>query len=872
MADAKQVEIDKKWQKKWEESNIFEFCENKNKPKYYMLDMFPYPSGQPHCGHLRNYSLGDLMARYKRMKGFNVFFPFGFDSFGLPAENAAIERGINPKDWTYSNIETIKNGIKKFGYSCSWKNQVVTCDPEYYKWNQYIFLKMFEKGLAYKKESPVNWCPGCNTVLANEQVEDGKCDRCKSKVELKNLSQWYFKITDFADELYEDLNTLDGWPETVKQMQRNWIGKSQGTIISFNIPEKIEGLPEKVDVFTTRPDTIYGVTFMALPYESEYIESIIKNLPEEKKAKIIEKINQIKSANIVDRFSEKEKDGIFLETYIEHPITKQDIPVYVANYVLSEYGTGFVMGVPAHDQRDFDFAKKFNIPIIPVICPYDNKIDLNNLKNPILSDGYMTNSFEHNNKKNSDFKEEISKILTEKNIGKQHVQFRLRDWCISRQRYWGTPIPMIYCEKCGIVPEKIENLPVLLPLDVKFKTGENPIASSPSFKNCTCPICNGKAKRETDTMDTFVDSSWYFLRYPDNKNNQHIFDNEKINSILPVDQYTGGVEHAILHLLYSRFFTRAMKHLGILQSEYSEPFTRLLNQGMVLKDGSKMSKSKGNGVDPVPIIEEFGADATRLFILSAASPQTELDWTDKGLKGSYDFVKDMHFIIENIINSIPKNEFKEEYFKSKINSLISEVEDDFEKYKFNMAIVRIKTYLEELKKYHLYISVKTKKDVFLQILKMLHPYIPHNAEELWHTLGNESFISLEKWPSIKNDNIHELSEKKHLILTEILRKINKSKERFNLANINEIEIIQAPKQRYELFEFIDIQLKQSNDFKTILNAIQATGRFEHEKKLIQKFLPKTLRDGLTTFIGLNNEKTTIDEIKKYLEDEYKVKV
>ena len=870
--DQKQVEIDRKWQKKWEQNNIFEFKEDPTKEKYYVLDMFPYPSGEPHCGHLRNYSLGDLIARYKRMRGYNVFLPFGFDAFGLPAENAAIKKGVNPKDWTFENIQIIKSGIKKFGYSCSWKNELATCTPEYYKWNQYIFLKMFEKGLAYKKASPINWCPSCMTVLANEQVVEGKCERCKAQVELKNLSQWYLKITQFADDLYESLNKLDGWADTVKQMQRNWIGKSVGGKICFEFEEKIPDIDKQISVFTTRPDTIYGVTFMALPPESEYIEKLISNLPQEEQNEILKEVEIMREENIQNKYEEKDKKGIFLKKYVKHPLKDTKIPIYVANYILSEYGTGFVMGVPAHDQRDFDFAKMYDIPIIPVIKPEDSQTDLNNLKKAFINDGEMINSGQYDGIHNQKFKTQILEILENKKIGSKATQFKLRDWCISRQRYWGTPIPIIYCDKCGIVPEKEKNLPIELPEDVNFQHKGNPLETSHSFVNTTCPQCGNSAKRETDTMDTFVDSSWYYMRYTDNKNKKQIFDEKKMKSLMPVDQYTGGVEHAILHLLYSRFFTRAMKYCGIFNSDWDEPFTRLLNQGMVLRDGAKMSKSKGNGVDPIPIIESYGADPVRLFILSAASPQTELDWTDKGLIGSVDFVRELNYIFDNEIYKNSQNNFKKEYFESRINHLIQEVEEDFENYKFNMAIVKCRLFLDELKKFSNYIPIQTKEYVFKKLIKVLSPYIPHNTEEIWEKMGNKTFISLERWPKIDKEKINYKAEKEHLILTDIIKKINKTQKNKNIDAIRQIKIITATNLKYELFDLMDKKLKETRDFKTIFNSITSANKFQSELKFVQKFLPKTLKEGLTTYIGKEAEKNLLPQIKEYLQKEFNTDV
>ena len=610
--------IEQKWQKYWEENDVFHTDENSDKEKYYVLEMFPYPSGKLHMGHVRNYSIGDVIARYMRMKGMNVLHPMGWDSFGLPAENAAIKNGIRPDIWTHDNIAEMKNQLKSLGLSYDWDREVATCKEEYYKWTQWLFIQFFNKGLAYKKKNPVNWCPSCQTVLANEQVVDGVCERCKSPVGKKELSQWYFKITDYAERLLDDLDKLPGWPEKVKLMQKNWIGKSVGAEVDFDIV----GHDEKMKIFTTRPDTLYGVTFMVLAPEHPLVKELITP---EHQAEVDVFMDKLQYLSDIDRNSTTlEKEGCFTGSYAVNPLTGKNVPVYIANYILMDYGTGAIMAVPAHDQRDFDFAAKYGIDIIPVIDPENPDIDINDLKEAFVAEGTMINSGDFNGLNNKEAMPKIIDYIESKGIGKKTVNFRLRDWLISRQRYWGAPIPMIYCEDCGWVPEKEENLPVLLPTDVEFTgKGESPLATSESFAHAVCPHCGKPAKREMDTMDTFVDSSWYFLRYTDAKNDKEAFNKEKADYWMNVDQYIGGVEHAILHLLYARFYTKVLHDLGLTDAD--EPFKNLLTQGMVLMDGSKMSKSKGNIVSPTEIIEKYGSDTARLFILFAAPPDRDLD-------------------------------------------------------------------------------------------------------------------------------------------------------------------------------------------------------------------------------------------------------
>ncbi|WIF94437.1 leucine--tRNA ligase [Caminicella sporogenes] len=743
-------EIEKKWQEIWEREKAFKVCENTTKKKYYALEMFPYPSGKLHMGHVRNYSIGDVIARYKKMNGYNVLHPIGWDAFGLPAENAAIKHNIHPDIWTRKNIAEMKKQLMQLGISYDWDREVATCLPDYYKWTQWLFLKFYEKGLVYKKKSPVNWCPSCETVLANEQVVNDRCERCDTLVTKKNLEQWYFKITDYADRLLEDIELLKGWPEKVKIMQKNWIGKSYGAEIKFKIDES----DKELNVFTTRPDTIYGVTFMVLAPEHPLVEELVEGTEYEEKVKrFIEKLAHM--SEIERTASNVEKEGLFIGKYAINPLNNKKIPLYIANYVLMDYGTGAVMAVPAHDERDFEFAKKYNIDIIPVIKPEDESIDVENLDAAYTSSGIMINSDKFNGLNNKEGSEKIIEYIEENNIGKRTTNFRLRDWLISRQRYWGTPIPIIYCEKCGTVPVPEKDLPVLLPTDVVFTgKGQSPLTTSESFVNTTCPICGGKAKRETDTMDTFVDSSWYFLRYTDVNNTQEPFDKEKASYWMDVDQYIGGVEHAILHLLYARFFTKVLYDMGL--SPVKEPFKNLLTQGMVLKDGAKMSKSKGNVVSPEEIISKYGADTARLFILFAAPPERDLEWSDTGVEGSYRFLNRVWRLVgelkDKIIidaENININSSEDKELNYVINNTIKKVSDDIrERFNFNTAISAIMELVNETYKY----KEKEKINYALigksikTILVLLAPFAPHMTEELWHLLGNESSIHNERWP------------------------------------------------------------------------------------------------------------------------------
>lgn len=743
------AEIEKKWQKKWKDADIFKTTEDESKEKYYVLEMFPYPSGKLHMGHVRNYSIGDVIARFKTMKGFNVLHPMGWDSFGLPAENAAIKHGAAPSEWTWNNINEMRDQLAELGLSYDWDREVATCHPDYYKWMQWIFIQFYNKGLAYKKENPVNWCPSCQTVLANEQVVDGKCERCGAEVGKKELSQWYFKITDYAERLLSNLEKLPGWPDKVKTMQKNWIGKSIGAEVTF----EIEGFDKGLDIFTTRPDTLYGVTYMVLAPEHPYVKELTAGTQYE--SAVAAYLDKVQHMTDIERTSTtNEKTGEFIGRYAINPVNGKKVPIYISDYVLMDYGTGAIMAVPAHDQRDFEFAKKFGLDIIPVVDTDDPEIDVYNLKEAFAAEGNMINSEMFTGMNNKEAIVKIIDYLEEKGIGKKSINYRLRDWLISRQRYWGTPIPMIYCDSCGWVPEKEENLPVLLPTDVEFTgKGESPLTTSKTFAHAVCPKCGKPARREMDTMDTFLDSSWYFLRYCDAKNDKEAFNPDKVKYWMSVDQYIGGVEHAILHLMYARFFQMALYDLGLVNTE--EPFINLLTQGMVIKDGKKMSKSIGNVVSPAEIIEKYGADTARLFILFAAPPERELDWSDKGVEGSYRFLNRVHrlvFEFKEQCKSAPA-QYKPENKADKelayaMNYTIKKVSDDVGgRFNFNTAISSIMELVNEMYKYKEgTINQGLFKAAIENLVLVLSPFTPHICEEMWEHLGHDTFIYSEAWP------------------------------------------------------------------------------------------------------------------------------
>ncbi len=749
-------EIEEKWQGIWRSENTFKADPTDNKEKFYCLEMFPYPSGRIHMGHVRNYSIGDVIVRFKKMKGYNVLHPMGWDALGLPAENAAIKNKTHPEDWTLSNIDYMKKQLMQMGFGYDWEREVATCLPEYYKWNQYIFIKMFERGLVYKKKSEVNWCPSCKTVLANEQVIDGKCWRCDSEVELKDLEQWFLRITDYAEELLSSHEELKKWPSKVLSMQKNWIGKSRGASVKF----KVDGTKLDIEIFTTRLDTIFGSTFFAMSVKHPFVKELIKDNPQ--KDQIEKFIKEVEQQSIKNR-EQTEKKGFFTGKFAVNPFNGEKIPIWLANFVLVEYGSGAIMSVPAHDKRDFEFAQKYNIPIRRVIVK-DRENEYPAEVTEIFSEkGYLINSGEYSGMSSDEAVKKMGEFLKKKNIGELKTQFRLRDWGISRQRYWGTPIPFVHCEKCGTVPEKYENLPVTLPhIDDFSSEGGSLLEKTPGFKNTQCPVCGGEAFRETDTMDTFFDSSWYYFRYS-GKSDAAPFDKVESKKWMPVDLYIGGVEHAILHLIYSRFFTKVFRDMG--WTDISEPFPHLLTQGMVTLDGSAMSKSKGNIVDPDELIKKFGADTVRLFILFAAPPEKGLDWNDKGVEGTNRFLQRIWNLFHSNIDFMKTGGDFNKREKStlsvyiKLNQTIKKVTEDIEdRFHLNTAIASMMEFfnlfsssIDLIKKDNPAI-IRFIMEVFL---KLLSPFAPHFTNELWEELGNQTILENESWPKWDEDFITE---------------------------------------------------------------------------------------------------------------------
>jgi leucyl-tRNA synthetase len=723
-------EIEERWQRIWQENNSFS-TEKTSLPKYYCLEMFPYPSGRIHMGHVRNYVIGDVIARFKKSLGSSVMHPMGWDAFGLPAENAALTQNIHPAKWTDDNISHMKEELKRLGLSLDFRREVATCKPDYYRWNQWLFLKLYEKGLAYRKTAEVNWCPKCQTVLANEQVEDNRCWRCESEVGLKSLEQWFFKITDYAGRLLSDLNFLGEWPENVLTMQKNWIGRSEGILIYFKEEESDVVIP----VFTTRPDTIFGATYLTLAPQHPLVERLIADADNKEEIQ-----GFIERARVRTR-EDIEKEGIFIGRYAINPVNDQRVPIWIANYVLMEYGTGAIMAVPAHDQRDFEFAKKYDLPIRVVIQPEGESLNSETLQSAYEEEGVLTGSTQFNGLGNIEAIHKISDWMTAKGIGKRETCFRLRDWLISRQRYWGTPIPMVYCETCGIVPVSEAELPIILPLETKT------LADCLEFTNCLCPVCGNPARRETDTMDTFVDSSWYFLRYLSPDYRDGLVSRDDMEHWMPVDQYIGGVEHAILHLLYARFITKVLFDLEVVNVK--EPFINLLAQGMVIKDGAKMSKSKGNVVDPDEILEKYGADTMRLFILFASPPEKQLEWDDKGIEGCWRFIGRVYRLKDRV------GDCDDPEITKLLHKTIKLVSADMERFSFNTALAKLMEFTNEC------YQKKIGKDSFRNFLLLLFPFAPHLASEL---LGGEGLNP--KWPSYS-----EFKEEKILIVVQINGKL-----------------------------------------------------------------------------------------------------
>lgn len=808
--------VEGKWQKIWEDNKTFTVTENPSKPKYYLLEMFPYPSGRIHMGHVRNYSIGDVVGRFKRMRGFNVLHPMGWDAFGMPAENAAIKHGSHPAKWTYENIDYMRSQLKKMGLSYDWGRELATCDVDYYKWEQKMFLEMYEKGLVYKKSSFVNWCPDCETVLANEQVEDGCCWRCDSEVAQKELDQWFFRITRYAEELLEDTWNLPGWPERVLVMQRNWIGKSFGCEIDF----PVEGKVEKVKVFTTRQDTLYGATFMSLA--PEHPQALELTTPE-RRAEVEAFIDKVKKTDKIKRTAEDfEKEGVFTGAYCINPVTNLRMPVYLANFVLLDYGTGAVMAVPTHDQRDFEFARTYDLPLQVVIQPEGETLDPAAMTAAYTEVGTMVNSGPFDGMRSDAAKEKIADYLEKEGIGTKTVNYRLRDWGISRQRYWGNPIPVINCDICGVVPVPDKDLPVVLPMDAEF-TGEggNPLARVESFVNVTCPQCGAEARRETDTMDTFVQSSWYFLRYccPDFASGP--IDRARAGYWMPVDQYIGGIEHAVLHLLYSRFFTKALRDLGYVTA--AEPFKNLLTQGMVIKDGAKMSKSKGNVVDPDALIERYGADTARLFTLFASPPEKDLDWSDQGVEGSFRFLNRVWRLVFEVLPFIGSAVKPDPAslgdgardLRRTVHKTIRKVTDDLdERFHFNTAISAVMELVNAIQSFepkNAPENAPVLREAVESVVQLLAPFVPHVAEELWESLGHQGGVEAAGWPSYDPD---ATVEEELLIVVQVNGKL---RGKVTVA-------VGAGEEQVKAAAFADDKVKPWLDGKQIRKAIYVPGK------------------------------------------------
>ncbi len=754
--------IEAKWQKHWLSENSFKAREDSGREKYYLLEMFPYPSGRIHMGHVRNYSIGDVIARFKRMQGFNVLHPMGWDAFGLPAENAALKHDTHPAKWTYENIDYMKNQLQRMGFSYDWDRELTTCDPEYYRWEQLFFIKMYDKGLVYRKMTSVNWCESCQTVLANEQVIEERCWRCDNQVQSQDMHGWFFRITDYADELLEECDNLTGWPEKVLTMQRNWIGKSIGAEIDF----PVAGTDQVLKIFTTRPDTIFGATFLSIAPEHPLVALSRDTDQADEVAQFVAR-TKITCKQLRPE-EEIEKEGVFIGHYCINPFTGDRIPIFTANFVLMEYGTGAVMAVPAHDQRDFEFARKYNLPVKVVVQPQDEQLDSASLAAAYEEPGVLTASAQFSSLGSEEAKTAITDFAEEQGFGKGMTTYRLRDWGISRQRYWGTPIPMIHCPTCGVQAVPEEDLPVVLPPDAKpDKSGRSPLHSLASFYKTTCPGCGGEARRETDTMDTFVESSWYFARFTSPDFTEGPLNRDKVDYWLPVDQYIGGVEHAILHLLYARFFTKVLRDLNYIST--SEPFRNLLTQGMVIKDGTKMSKSKGNVIDPNDLIEAYGADTVRLFSLFAAPPERDLDWSEKGVEGASRFLNRVYRFVEsnkNLLTSAPELlpadlDEKSRSLHRKTHQTIRKVTRDLEKdFHFNTAIAAVMELVNLLLSLA---SEETEHDILPAAIKeavdatllLLYPMTPHFCSELWQITGHEERLENLSWPTFNPDSAKE---------------------------------------------------------------------------------------------------------------------
>ncbi|MBI2664816.1 leucine--tRNA ligase [Candidatus Woesearchaeota archaeon] len=841
MAEVDFNKIAEKWQKRWQEKKAFKVKADAKKKKYYCLEMYPYPSGAGlHMGHVRNYAIGDSYARYKRMRGYNVLYPMGYDAFGLPAENAAIKNKIDPRKWTEDNMALMKQQQNMLGLSYDWSREIASCYPEYYKWNQWIFLQFLKRGLAYKKLSPVNWCNDCGTVLANEQVHDGNCWRCGNPVTEKELEQWFFKITAYADELLKGLDDVKNWAEKVKIMQRNWIGKSEGVTTRF----RVKDTDIYFETFDSVPQTFMAQTFTVIAPEHPKLKELVQGTKHEKEVlEFAERIRKKKKSGDFD--IEKDMEGIFTGRYLDYTIGNRQLPIWVASFVVAEYGSG-VVNCSAHDERDFEFAKKYSIPLHPVMFPADEK-EANKIKNLEYCyfkapEGILEEPADFKGRKWGEAREDVIKYIEKSGAGRKDVQFKLRDWLISRQRYWGTPIPVVYCEKCGMVPVPEKELPVELPPPEKVKfTGEgNPLETSEEFVNAKCPKCGGKAKRDTDTMDTFVDSSWYFFRYC-SPNEKKLPFSKEAEYWMPVDQYIGGIEHAIMHLLYARFFTKALRDIGL--TKVDEPFTNLLNQGMVLKDGMVMSKSKGNVVDPREIIQKYGPDTARLFILFIALPEKELEWSDKGVEGSYRLLKRIYALAAEEPRYRKEINNKDKHILSKTHQTIKQVTENAEELKPSMAIGKIIELVNHIHKYReSAVHKKTYQESVKNLALLTAPFAPHLAEEIWEKTGNKKMISLESWPEYDQSRIDKEAEYAEEMSHQVLSDVERILKLAKIEKPQKVTIITAAEWKHKLMETLTATMKESRDFKAIMQTCMDEREIKNHAEEAAKIIQALLKD------------------------------
>ncbi|MBW2963504.1 leucine--tRNA ligase [Candidatus Woesearchaeota archaeon] len=865
-------EIESKWQKKWTDSKIFEVKEDPQKKKFYCLEMYPYPSATLHMGHLRNYSIGDALARYKRMNNFNVLYPMGYDAFGLPAENAAIKHGTDPEKWTLTNMASIKKQQQAMGLSYDWTREIASLNPDYYKWNQWIFLQFFKKGLAYKKKSPVNWCPSCHTVLANEQVIDGKCWRCHHEVEIKELEQWFFKITQYAEELLNDIDKLEHWPERVKTMQKNWIGKSQGLL--FTAP--VKGMDLEIGSFNTHFEAFCADTFVVIAPDHPLLPNLLKGIPN--KQEIFDFCKKIIKKRKEQGFEEeKESEGIFTGRYIEDPISKTDLPLWVSSYALADYGTGIVK-CSCHDKRDFKFAKKYGIRLKPVLFPKDpelrKKVENLEICYTDMKEGILTEPVEFKGKTSGDLRQAIVDYCVKKGYAKEQTNYKLKDWLISRQRYWGTPIPIINCEQCGPQPVPEKDLPVLLPKDVQFTGEGNPLLTSKSF-TAKCPKCKLKCKRETDTMDTFVDSSWYFLRYCSPKETKLPFTKKNVEYWMPVDQYIGGIEHAIMHLLYARFFTKALRDLKL--HNFDEPFQRLLCQGMVLKGGAKMSKSLGNVVDPATIMNKYGADTARLFILFAALPEKELEWSDQGVEGSFRFLNKVYSLFDNIEFQKQKElSSKDKHLIGKQHQTIKKVTEHINKFEFSLALGALMEFTRSLHNYKS--AQQINQEVYQTALEnltlLLAPFVPHLAEELWEKLDQKPFVSLAAWPKYDESKIDYKALSAEEAVHNTIADINSVLKLTKKQKPEKITLFLAADWKYSFISELKKLMQETRNIGEIIKKI-LTPELKPYAKDITNMIPKFIKDPskLPEYdLDQESEISALKESQKLLEEEFKSEI